>query len=111
MSTTASAPSPWLSSSTSGCGTKTPTTCALVDYSLALTRQWSADSGASPASINNNYNAIIQAAGAGKGVITLTHELSLKVTAFFINNFAALQNAYSTAVVSAHICSNITRVR
>lgn len=34
-STTVSAPSPWLSSSTSGCGTKTPTTCVSLVRSSA----------------------------------------------------------------------------
>ena len=55
---------------------------------MPLIRQWSADSGASAATINGNYQQIIQAANGPTGVITLTHELSLRVTSFFINKCA-----------------------
>lgn len=52
---------------------------------LADPAQWSADSGTPASTINGNYQQIIQAASGPTGVIVLTHELSLKVTSFFIN--------------------------
>lgn len=73
------------------------------------TNDWSLDGGANPATIQANYQNIMNGANNAGGTIVLTHELSLAVTAPFIRNFAALNNAFTNGVVGAHICANVTR--